>query len=64
MAAYCDMKILAFSIITDMVSLEFDDEQCPNHEEIVQVANKKASQAEKLVAHFLQKLNEKKILSA
>ena len=57
-ALYCGMKVLAFSIITDMVSLEFDNEEQPDHEEILKVAHLKAKQAEKLVEYFLKKLSQ------
>jgi purine-nucleoside phosphorylase len=57
-ALYCGLKVLAFSIITDMVSCDFDNDEPPNHEEIVKVANAKAKQAETLVSRFLVKIKE------
>ena len=36
-ACNCGLKVLAFSIITDMVTLEFDHEETSNHDEIVKV---------------------------
>lgn len=57
-ALHCGLKVLAFSIITDLVSFEFDNEETTDHEEILKVAHAKAKQAETLVAHFLKKLNE------
>lgn len=55
-AAYLGLKLLGLSIVTDMVSLEYDEELYSNHEEIVQVANKKARECEQLVILFLDKL--------
>lgn len=57
-ALYCGMKVLAFSIVTDLVSLEFDNEEVTDHKEIVKVANWKAKDAEKLVEFFLKKIQE------
>ena len=54
------MKVLAFSIITDLVILEYDVEEYPDHHEIVKVANEKAKDAEKLIELFLKKVNEDK----
>ena len=59
-ALYCGMKILAFSIVTDKVSCEFDNDEIPDHEEILKIANAKAKQAESLVALFLSKVKEDK----
>ena len=61
-AAYCGLKVAAFSIITDKVSLEYDQELYSNHEEIVQVAKMKARDSERLVIEFLKKINENKCL--
>ena len=62
-ASYCGLKVLAFSIITDRVVLEYDVEEYPDHHEIVKVANERAKDAEKLVALFLKKINDNKILT-
>jgi len=56
-ANYCGMKVLAFSIVTDLMSCEYDIcRETPNHDEILKVAKLKAKDAEKLVAKFLEKL--------
>lgn len=57
-AAYCGLKVLAFSIITDKVAVEYDAEDCSDHNEIVKVANLKAKDAEKLVSLFVKKVND------
>jgi purine-nucleoside phosphorylase len=57
-ACYCGIKVLAFSIITDMVPLDFDAEEESDHSEIVKVANEKVKEAEKLVARVLEKLTQ------
>ena len=55
-AYYCGLKVLAFSIITDLVSLDFEHDEEPDHEEILKVANSKAKDAETLVLCFLKKI--------
>ena len=58
-ASYCGMKVLAFSIVTDLMSCDYDAcGEAPNHEEILKVAKLKAKDAEKLVANFLDKLKK------
>jgi len=61
-ALHCGLKVLAFSIITDLVSFDFDNETTTDHEEVLKVANAKAKQAETLVEYFLKKINENKQL--
>ncbi len=61
-AGHCGMKVLAFSIITDMVSLCYDEELFSEHDEIVQVAKQKGRDAEKLVVFFLKQVNDNKSL--
>lgn len=56
-ATHAGLKVLAFSIITDMVVLEFDSEETTDHLEIVKVANLKAKEAEELVISFLRKVS-------
>ena len=61
-ALYCGMKTLAFSIVTDIVSLEYDNQEHTDHEEILKIANAKAKQSESLVALFLKKIKENQSL--
>ena len=55
-SAYCGMKVLAFSIVTDKVTTEFDVKETSDHEEICKVAQQKAKDAEKLITKFLEKI--------
>lgn len=57
-AAYCGLKVVAVSMVTDRVALKYDsaDDQGPDHAEIVKVASQRAAEAEKLIAVFLKKL--------
>jgi purine-nucleoside phosphorylase len=61
-AAHCGIKVVGFSIITDMVSLTYDEELYSEHDEIVKVAKARARDAEKIVVLFLKKINETKSL--
>ena len=56
-AAYCGLKVLACSIITDMAPIDYEDHD-PDHSEIVKVAAAKAKDLEKLICSFLRKLND------
>mgnify|MGYP001810918778 CR=1 FL=1 len=53
-AGYCGMKVLAFSIVTDVVSLEFDTIETSDHNEIIKVAAKKAVDSERMITRFLE----------
>lgn len=55
-AAYCGIKVLACSIITDKVAVDYEDEEMPDHQKIVKVAAHKAKDIEKLICHFLFKI--------
>ena len=55
-AAYCGLKVLAVSIITDKVAVDYEDEEVPNHKEIVKVAAHKANDIERLICYFLRKI--------
>ena len=60
-AHYCGMKVVGMSIITDKVMLESDDESeglGSSHEEVIKVANKRAKDAEALVALFFKKIDQ------
>ncbi|CAF0809643.1 unnamed protein product [Brachionus calyciflorus] len=56
-AAYCGLKVLACSIITDKAPTDYEDEE-PDHKEIVKVAAAKAKDIEKLICCFLSKIKE------
>ena len=61
-AHYCGLKVVAMSIITDKVVLESDDESeglGSSHDEVIKAANRRAKDAEALVALFFKKFNSK-----
>lgn len=55
-ACYCGLKVVALSIITDKVAIEYDAEDGSDHNEIVKIAKLKAKDAEKLVSYFITQL--------
>ena len=57
-AAYCGMKVLGLSIITDLESTEYDQDSTTDHLEIVEIANSKSKEIVKLLAHFLRNLEK------
>jgi purine-nucleoside phosphorylase len=61
-ASYCGLKVLAFSIVTDRVVVEFDAHETVDHHDVVKVANQRAREAEELVARFLTKISQNKHL--
>ena len=63
-AAYCGIKVLSFSIITDKVTLEHDVNELSeiDHNAVLQVATQKAKLAQILVGEFLKKVYDVKIL--
>ncbi len=56
-SGYCGMKVLAFSIITDMVASEFDQAEASEHAEICKIAAMRAKDSEKMLQKFLEKIN-------
>ena len=56
-AHHCGMKVLGFSLITNMCVDKYDDDSTPNHEGVVQMSNRRAKDLEKLVSLVLKKLN-------
>lgn len=57
-AAYCGIKVLGLSIITDKCCIEYDVVDNQDHNEIVKVAKLKAKQAEKLISTFLDRVSK------
>lgn len=56
-AHHCGIKVLGFSLITNMCVDEYDDDSTPKHEDVVQMSNRRAQDLERLVSLVLKKLN-------
>ena len=54
MSSYCGLKVLAVALITNKAVLDYDSEDFPNHEEVIETANKKAMLMENLIIKFIQ----------
>ena len=52
-ASHCGLKVLAVALITNKAVLDYDSEDFPNHEEVIQIANNKAMLMEKLIMEFV-----------
>ncbi len=58
-ASYCGMKVLAVALITNKAVLDYDSEDYPNHEEVIETANKRAVVVEKLIIEFVERVSQK-----
>lgn len=56
-ASYCGLKVLAIALITNKAVIEYDSENYPNHEEVIDTANKRAKDLEDLVMEFVSRLD-------
>lgn len=55
-ASYCGLKVLAIALITNKAVIEYDSEDFPNHEEVIETANLRAKDLEELVCQFVTKV--------
>jgi purine-nucleoside phosphorylase len=60
-ASYCGLDVLAIALITNKAVLEYDSEFYPNHEEVIETANKRASVLEDLVTEFVNRIQKRKV---
>ena len=51
-ARHCNVKVVAFSLITNLCTVCYDDDTDPNHEEVMTEAKKR----EPLINEFVKKL--------
>jgi len=57
-ASYCGLKVLAIALITNKTVIEYDSEHYPNHEEVIDTANKRAKELENLVIEFVNRIEK------
>ena len=55
-AGYCGMQVFALALITNITILDYDSEDAPNHEEVIDTANRRAQDIESLVINFVSKV--------
>ena len=56
-ASYCGLNVLAIALITNKSVIEYDSDHYPNHEEVIETANRRAKDLEHLVTTFVKKLH-------
>lgn len=56
-ASYCGMEVLALALITNQAVLDYDSDEVPNHEEVMEIADKRAKDIEKLVCEYVSRVN-------
>jgi len=56
-SSYCGLKVLAVALITNKAVLDYDSEEFPNHEEVIETANKRAMVVEKLIIEFVERIS-------
>ena len=52
-ASYCGLQVLAIALITNKAIIDYDSENFPNHEEVIEIANKRAKDLEHLVSQLV-----------
>ena len=55
-ASYCGLKVLGIALITNKAVIEYDSENYPNHEEVIETANRRAKDLEELVSEFVKRV--------
>ncbi|CAF0800880.1 unnamed protein product [Brachionus calyciflorus] len=56
-ASYCGMNVLAIALITNKAVIEYDSQDFPCHEEVIQIANQKACVLQELVTELVKFLD-------
>lgn len=57
-ARHCGIRCIGMSMVTNVCPLDWDDNTLANHEEVIEMANKRAGDMEKLVKCLLPKLDQ------
>lgn len=57
-ASYCGLQVLGIALITNKAIIEYDSEHYPNHEEVLDTANKRAKDLEYLVSELVTQIAE------
>jgi purine-nucleoside phosphorylase len=55
-ARHCGMEVLAMSLITNCVVMEFDSDQKANHEEVLETGKTRSKDMQKLITKIVDKL--------
>ena len=58
-ASYCGIDVLGLCLITNKSIIEYDSDDIPNHEEVLETANRRAHDLEDLVHEFVSLIDRK-----
>lgn len=58
MARHCDLKVFAFSLITNKCETEYDEENEANHENIVSIGVRRQAKITKFVMRMVEEIHE------
>lgn len=56
-AIHCDLKVLAFSLITNKCIVDYDDQSNPNHEEVIDVGKLREDMLRNFVKRLVESIN-------
>lgn len=57
-AAHCGLKVLAFSLITNRIVLDYDTDEEANHEEVLEAARVRAKDFESLIKTIVDRIHQ------
>ncbi len=58
-ASYCGIDVLGLCLITNKSIIDYDSDEFPNHEEVLETANRRAHDLEDLVHEFVSLIETK-----
>lgn len=53
-AVHCGMKVFAFSLVTNLAVMDYDDHRKPNHEEVIAAAKSREPTLQMLVSKIVE----------
>lgn len=57
-AVHCGMKVFAFSLVTNIAVMDYDDKRKPNHEEVIAAAKNRESSLILLVSKLVEYIGQ------
>lgn len=57
-AIHCGIKVIGFSLITNKCVLDYESKEEANHQEVLEAANNRAKDFEKLIENVVDKLEK------
>ncbi|XP_024117868.1 purine nucleoside phosphorylase 4b isoform X2 [Oryzias melastigma] len=62
-AKHCGLQVVALSLITNKVSLDYSREEKVNHEEVLEICKMRAELLQKLVTSLISRFNQQQIIN-